>query len=304
MTRMVDAVLSYYQDLVDFLKPPPAFATDPDAMRIHALRTSSQAFISSIGKAQKFILDEPSIEMMTGLLNELGPNVTEMFRSTPLPFPMLWLEYRAPGQNQGRAALIVETEKGTSVSSFLKVHDLVQPAMLVMTWTGHGAIRYETPHYHQAIAMGTSPPLTTRAGADELHWKAVAKDEEEFSILYLGLAKALSVLLPCHGMLEQRVTLEGAPDRAARRRAQRQGRNLPDILISKITLGKAGYGQREAMRTIDPDQKVPRRTHWVRGHFMRTAAGNVTWRMPHIRGLGQPVEQERHVTAEIETPEP
>ena len=61
--------------------------------------------------------------------------------------------------------------------------------------------------------------------------------------------------------------------RQQRRQAERSGKVLPDTRISKITLGKAGRGQLEAMKegiAADGREGVPRRTHWVRGHYMRS----------------------------------
>jgi hypothetical protein len=98
-------------------------------------------------------------------------------------------------------------------------------------------------------------------------------------------------------MLE--VEERSAYSRAERRRAEKAGRPLPDIRISKISLGEVGKGQLAAKnrdQNQDPTLEAKRRAHWVRGHWMRTAAGGLSFRTPHIRGAGPVIHQERRVT--------
>jgi hypothetical protein len=114
---------------------------------------------------------------------------------------------------------------------------------------------------------------------------------------FLAMGVGIATLLKYKGMLE--VEEGSAYPRAERRRAEKAGKPLPDIRISKISLGKAGKGQLAAMnRDHQKDQvsEVMRRAHWVRGHWMRTAAGGLSFRVPHIRGAGPLIHQERYVT--------
>lgn len=48
--------------------------------------------------------------------------------------------------------------------------------------------------------------------------------------------------------------------------------------------------------SADEREGMPRRTHWVRGHHMKSRSGKLVWRMPHLRGAGPLILQLRHVT--------
>lgn len=87
--------------------------------------------------------------------------------------------------------------------------------------------------------------------------------DEEFAMnrSLLASAVAIAILLHHDGMLDaQQVSLH---PRHERRQAERSGKALPDTLITKIALGKAGRGQVEAMKdetSTDGRKGMPRRT--------------------------------------------
>lgn len=65
--------------------------------------------------------------------------------------------------------------------------------------------------------------------------------------------------------------------------------------ITRIVLNAQGRSQLSAIRSED-GYEARRRAHWVRGHLMRTAAKGLVWRRCHVRGVGEPVMQEREVS--------
>lgn len=77
---------------------------------------------------------------------------------------------------------------------------------------------------------------------------------------------------------------------------------LPDTLITKISLGKAGRGQVEAMKCkhlLLAVKGYASKGPWVRGHYMKSRSGKLVWRMPHLRGAGPLVPQLQYVTSPV-----
>lgn len=151
---------------------------------------------------------------------------------------------------------------------------------------GASAVPTPTQKLFQAVGMPVSDGMID--------------DELAMNRSFLGSAIAIATLLRHDGMLDaQQVSLH---PRHERRQAERSGKALPDTLITKISLGKAGRGQVEAMKyeTSTVGRKgMPRRTHWVRGHYMKSRSGKLVWRMPHLRGAGPLVPQLRYVTSPV-----
>ncbi|MCW3782994.1 hypothetical protein [Defluviimonas salinarum] len=288
MPRMIDTARAYYQNLVTSLKEPPAFASDPLADRIRRIRRDSADVVEAIGMAQKFRLEFEAAEMLSNLLQEMGDGIFPMFKGARLPFPLLWIERDIPGSTQQQAALIHQREDGITVRFMNRDDRHFAPALSVMTFAPEGGgWKHDTPHFEQAIAA-----CEPGARAD---FHAAKAEHEEMNILHFGLAVAMSEMLSHRGMLE--VDEESGQSRAERRRAMREGEDLPATRISRISLGEFGRGQHLAMREADGKDQTRRRAHWVRGHFMRNRAGGVSWRMPHIRGAGPVIGQERRIAA-------
>lgn len=84
-----------------------------------------------------------------------------------------------------------------------------------------------------------------------------------------------------------------------RKAAEVAGRRSPDTRVGKISLGKMGrrnLSERIRSGTNGTEHASERAAHWVRGHLFLARNGKLTWRRPHIRGLGAPLSQVRHVT--------
>jgi hypothetical protein len=185
-------------------------------------------------------------------------------------------------QNDGSVlGLVTQVGEEIYTQRFAIRQNTVGPSACCMITKGMGASTVPTPtrELFEAVGMPVSDGMI----------------EEELAMnrSFLGSAVAIATLLRHEGMLDvKEVSLH---PRHERRQAERSGKVLPDTLITKIALGKAGSGQVEAM-SVNGREGIPRRTHWVRGHHMKSRSGKLVWRMPHLRGAGPLVPQLRHVT--------
>lgn len=286
---MLDLLTDFYRGYPDvilhhvFRKQRSDIAPD----MLASLLQYREAQLHNLSIAKIFQVDDPAEEMLAGLMNEMSMDgLEDTFRSVQLPFP----------------AMIIE--KTTSVGGFRGVGLLTQI---------DGAIEAQ---FHAVKGDGLLPSLNIISTAtfpfriDLTPTGALCDEDLENPDLIEGIAEdrrnALSFLAMGVGMaalLKHKDMLEVAElplhARAERRRAERSGRSLPDTRVSKISLGAAGKGQLSAMAgddPRDPAEVLRRRAHWVRGHWMRTAGGGLTFRIPHIRGAGPLIEQVRRVT--------
>lgn len=243
--------------------------------------------------AQIFRIDIDAYWMMSELINEMKRDgLDELFSQVQLPFPTMIIMPPLVGedgimrQNDGSVlGVVTQVEEEIYTQRFAIRHNTVGPGTYCMITKGMGASAVPTPtrELFEAVGMPVSDGMT----------------EEELAMNrnFLGSAVAIATLLRHDGMLDvQEVSLH---PRHKRRQAERSGKVLPDTLITKIALGKAGRGQVEAMKddmSADGREGMPRRTHWVRGHHMKSRSGKLVWRMPHLRGAGPLIHQLRHVT--------
>jgi hypothetical protein len=248
--------------------------------------------------AQVFRIDIDAYWMMSELVNEMKRDgLDELFSQVQLPFPTMIIMPPLVGadgiirQNDGSVlGLVTQVDEEIYTQRFIIRQNTVGPSACCMITKGMGASAVPTPtrELFEAVGMPVSDGMI---------------DEElATNRTFLGSAVAIATLLRHNGMLDvQEVSLY---PRHERRQAERSGKALPDTLITKIALGKAGRGQVEAMKDdISPDGRrgMPRRTHWVRGHYMKSRSGKLVWRMPHLRGAGPLVPQLRHVTGTAST---
>jgi hypothetical protein len=247
----------------------------------------------NLSDAQIFRIDPDAFWMMRELFNEMKRDgLNELFSQVRLPFPtMIVLPplMESDGHmrgNDGRVVgVVTQVDDTIYTQRFAFRENEVGPSNCVMISKGMGATSAPTPTRELIELLGGHVPET------------MIEDELSSNRVFLGVVVAIATLLRHDGMLTvQEVSLY---PRQLRRQAERSGKILPDTLISKISLGKEGRGQTEAMKedvTADRREGIPRRTHWVRGHYMRGRSGKLVWRMPHLRGVGPQINQLRHVT--------
>ncbi len=231
--------------------------------------------------------------MMSELVNELKRDgLDELFSQVQLPFPTMIIMPPLVGadgvmrQNDGSVlGLVTQVDEEIYTQRFAIRQNTVGPSACCMITKGMGASVVPTPTRELFEAVGL--PFSD----------GMIEEELTMNRSFLGTAVAIATLLRHEGMLDVKdVSLH---PRHERRQAERSGKVLPDTLITKIVLGKAGRGQVEAMKddmSADGREGMPRRTHWVRGHHMKSRSGKLVWRMPHLRGAGPLVPQLRHVT--------
>lgn len=249
--------------------------------------------LSNLEDAQPFRIDPDAFWMMSELINEMKRDgLDELFSQVRLPFPTMIVLPPVIGSdglmrgNDGLAlGVVTQIEDTIFTQRFIFRSSDVGPSNCVMISKGMGVTSVSTPTRDLFEAVGMNVP------------EGMIEDELTSNRTFLGIAVAIATLLRHDGMLKvEEVSLY---PRQQRRQAERSGKVLPDMLISKITLGKAGRGQVEAMKediAADERESKARRTHWVRGHHMRSRSGKLVWRMPHLRGAGPLIKQLRHVT--------
>lgn len=246
--------------------------------------------------AQIFRIDADAYWMMGELVNEMKrEGLEELYSQVQLPFPAMVIIPPLTGddgiqrQNDGSVfGVVTQVEGEIYTQRFAIRQDTVGPSTCCMVTKGMRAEVIPTPTRGLFEAVGMPVP------------EGMMEDELAMDRNFLGTAVAIATLLRHDGMLEvQQVSLH---PRHERRQAERSGKVLPDTLITKIALGKSGRGQVEAMKAdmaTDAREGIPRRTHWVRGHHMKSRSGKLVWRMPHLRGAGPLVPQVRHVTGSV-----
>lgn len=243
--------------------------------------------------AQVFRIDIDAYWMMSELVNEMKRDgLDELFSQVQLPFPTMIIMPPLVGtdgimrQNDGSVfGLVAQVEEEIYTQRFAIRQNTVGPSTCCMITKGMGASAVPTPTRELFEAVGM--PIS----------EGMIEEELAMNRSFLASAVAIATLLRHDGMLDaQEVSLY---PRHQRRQAERSGTALPDTLITRIALGNAGRGQIEAMKAdilADGRKGIPRRTHWVRGHYMKSRSGKLVWRMPHLRGAGPLVPQLRHVT--------
>lgn len=275
MQTLVELYRAYPEAMISHLGRDPARI---DQALLDRLRDHRREQLALLAAAHHFRIDEEAEDMLFRLIHELGEAAAEdAFHRVRMPFPVVFLE-RGIRTDDGsvRAALITQGESLLRVQSFATLPEAALPSLLVS----------EVTEMQMELLATPTLELIEIIGGTSGSWEAL-HNEEQINTFFVKLAVSLATLLAHKGMLE--VEDMPAVPRAERRRAEREGRPVPSARISMIRLGDAGRGQLQAMRAgpaPETDYAAVRRAHWVRGHFMRTKTGDLTWRMPHIRGAG------------------
>lgn len=275
MKTLVELYRAYPEAMISHLGRDPARIDQALLDRLCDHRREQLALLAA---AHHFRIDEEAEDMLFRLIHELGEAAAEdAFHRVRMPFPVVFLE-RGIRTDDGsvRAALITQGESLLRVQSFATLPEAALPSLLVS----------EVTEMQMELLATPTLELIEIIGGTSGSWEAL-HNEEQINTFFVKLAVSLATLLAHKGMLE--VEDMPAVPRAERRRAEREGRPVPSARISMIRLGDAGRGQLQAMRAgpaPETDDAAVRRAHWVRGHFMRTKTGDLTWRMPHIRGAG------------------
>ncbi|WP_133240372.1 hypothetical protein [Pararhodobacter oceanensis] len=243
--------------------------------------------IHNLSQAEIFQIDDEAEAMLAGLMNEMSSEALEdTFQHVKLPFPAMIIEKRTPVLDFMGIGLLTQIDAAIE-AQFHAVHTGgLMPSLTIISTDSFPFKVTPTPTADLASVVSS---ITNLSGG-------MVQDRTN-ALTLLSMGVGIATLLKYKGMLE--VEKGSAYPRAERRRAERAGRPLPDIRVSKISLGQAGRGQLAAMsrdRNHDPAVEGKRRAHWVRGHWMRTAAGGLSFRTPHIRGAGPVIHQERRVT--------
>lgn len=284
---MIETLKRFFEDYPrQFLQPRNISATDlPDGLMERLLDYRHRQLVN-LEDSQHFRVEQDAFWMMSELINEMtSSGLEELFSQVRLPFPTMIIQVPVEGGGDDvPLGVVTQVDDAIYTQRLVVRSGQIASNISVMIRKGTYGASVSTPTHELLVAIGQPIP-------------AEMFDEERTSNrTFLGVAVAISILLSHDGMLKiEDVSLY---PRQMRRQAERAGKVLPDTLISKITLGKAGRGQVEAMRddpAADEPSGVPRRAHWVRGHTMRSRAGQIVWRMPHLRGAGPVIKQVRQI---------
>ncbi|MFG6080317.1 hypothetical protein ACEUZ9_000867 [Paracoccus litorisediminis] len=248
----------------------------------------------SLKDARAVRLDAEALRLLRDYLDELpAGEKSRIINVARMPWPQTWIEYA--------------DEDGVDIGFMVTQDD--------------GVIRCQT--YDQVVLRGTLipvPPLTTmvidqrkesfETIASEAMRSLIHSPDTKIQDLVLRsrvlnaenvmLAGALSLLLEARDVLDLEDELP--LPRQARRQAEREGREVAKSRVSRIDLGAIGRAEYRARYepVNDTDGEATtrkRRAHWVRGHLFLARNGSLTYRKPHMRGLGEAVNRPMHVTA-------
>jgi hypothetical protein len=243
--------------------------------------------IHNLSQAEIFQIDDEAEEMLARLMNEMSSDgLEDTFQHVKLPFPAMIIEKSARFDGFKGVGLLTQIDTAIEAQFHAVNNDGLMPSLTIISTDSFPFKVIPTP---TADLSSIIPSINNLS-------EGMVQDRTN-AITFLSMGVGIATLLKYKGMLE----VEEAPayPRAERRRAEKSGRPLPDTRVSKISLGEAGKGQLAAMKQDqkqDPAVEGKRRAHWVRGHWMRTAAGGLSFRTPHIRGAGPVIHQERRVT--------
>ena len=243
--------------------------------------------LHNLSQVEIFKLDDEAETMLAGLMNEMSSEgLEDTFQNVKLPFPAMLIEKVSPVNGMRGVGLLIQVDTAIEAQFYGLINDGLMPSLAIISTSSFPFTVIPTPTVDLATEIPSIDNLT----------EGMAQDKTN-ALTFLSIGVGIATLLKYRGMLD--VERGPAYPRAERRRAEKGGRPLPDIRVSKISLGEAGKGQLAAMsqdHNENETELAKRRAHWVRGHWMRTAAGGLSFRKPHIRGAGPVIIQERFVT--------
>ncbi|MFG6080496.1 hypothetical protein ACEUZ9_001100 [Paracoccus litorisediminis] len=270
--------------------------------------TTAQEDVVGIRGARALRLDQRALALVAHHVNEIGGHgegmVKQCIVEAMLPWPSTWMEYNLDGVHVG-ALIVQEGGKITSIayegdSDHREYPAFVTPPLMSLTLhqaTGKFDLRV-TP-----VGLKMSSGLETNL-QDDL--RTVAKRNIDLAHATISSLIVISRLIEARDVLELEPELP--PSRAERRRAEREGIPAPRSRVSRLDLGRIGKAEYRAMRPEefpedDDEAAIKRRSHWVRGHMFIARNRQLTYRRPHIRGLGEPDSRPLDVTASNRNPE-
>ncbi|MBY6122827.1 hypothetical protein KUV64_27290 [Mameliella alba] len=276
-----------YPDVLLELKGIDRLSLKPDL--IEALNFHGRRQREILDVAQFYQIDERAQMMLHDLSAQMQKDgLDSMFSNVRLPFPALLLTVPEPKVGEWPAALITQDDDALYTQIYLANRHGLFPNLLIFRSQGSSVDILHSPTFALSQVIG-----------ENVTEEAAIKQEKSLCSGFLAMAVGMSILFEHKAMLEK----EEVPTypRAERRRAQKSGRTLPNKSIIKVTLGELGRHQLEATsdkRQASEGGTPRRRAHWVQGHFMRNRSGGISWRNPHIRGVGPLLEQERHISSD------
>ena len=285
---MLQTLLKFYKSYPDsLLSVYGKTRSDIAPNLLEAVMRFRDAQLHNLSQAKVFKIDDEAEMMLAGLINEMSrEGLEDTFQHVKLPFPAMLIEKVSSINGFKGVGLLTQIDTVLE-SQFHTVNgDGLMPSLTVINTSKFPFLVNPTP---------TAELAHSSFDADNLSDGLIQDKTNATSFLSMGVG--IATLLKYKGMLE--VEEGPAYPRAERRRAEKSGRPLPDTRVSKIRLGEMGKGQLATMssdKNRNQSDQGKRRAHWVRGHWMRTAAGDLSFRNPHIRGAGPVIHQERLVT--------
>jgi len=256
-----------------------------------------------IRAAMPFDMTDEVIELATDLApHDLRPEVlVDLFGSVELPAAITWLEFNDRGDDNsvvpvGLLFSKTNNEKLLHITHFVKFNGmLTEPHFSIRVDLEVGAITiHKIPHVCEFEKRAIIERGVSNADADE----KVGEIVYEIAESVLGSVKIAYHALQLLNAKNGPVQAEAAEmfSRQQRRAMERSAPGSSKISrITRIALNAQGRAQLSAIRSED-GYEARRRAHWVRGHLMRTATKGLVWRRCHVRGVGEPVMQEREVS--------
>ncbi|MEJ5219991.1 hypothetical protein WG622_17180 [Cognatishimia sp. D5M38] len=277
---------SLRNDLYRLFAQPPTIFTDyilrdkkNDPQRVSEVREYVENHREMLSQAQHYVIDSETERLFAKILRQLKDDgLEDTFQTIRLPFPIILMESDRDLEAKS-ICLIAESDNGFFSECFVGLPEGIAPNSSVLSW-------------ESATAQVFSSPL---GFADNEDAKPQVEQELRINTEFCSMVVALCTLIKYEGML----SLNEQPlyARAERRRAEKAGKNLPNERKIVVKLGDLGRKQLEVMKkSKSNNSRVNKQAHWVTGHFMRTRSGGLSWRTPHIRGIGKPILQHRHVT--------
>lgn len=275
-----------YPDVLFYLKGIDRLSLKPRLLESLDFHGRRQREIFDV--AQFYLIDERAETMLHNLSAQMQEDgLDSMFSNVRLPFPAMLLTVPEPKVGEWPAALITQDNDVLYSQIYLANSHGLFPNMLVFKSQGSSVEILHSPTFALSQAIG-----------ENVTEEAAIRQERSLCFGFLAMAVGMSILFEHKAMLEKEEV--PAYPRAERRRAQNSGQTLPKKSIIKVKLGELGRHQLDATsgkRQANEEATTKRRAHWVQGHFMRNRSGGISWRNPHIRGVGPLLEQERHISS-------
>ncbi len=225
--QLVNFFEQYPENLLSVFGKRPQ-GIDPALLhRLNDYRDRQQTILED---THAFRLDVEAEAMLNQLINEIKRGgLEDTYQRVLLPFPAITLEKQTDESGASVIGFLTQVNGDIYTQVFMTNDGGAVPSMFVLKSNGLNAVVIPTP----------SQELLRQQPGNQVLEEALEK-ERTWTQYFLGLSVALFTMLKHQSMLDvEEVT---AYPRAARRRAKKSGRNLPDFRVSKIKLGTAGRG--------------------------------------------------------------